>query len=226
MSLMCGIQAQRTEVAEDIVDAISHHKLYFAIKRIFDVAFSSVVIVALAPLCAAIACAIKIDDPEGPVFYVQKRVGQGGREFRMYKFRSMVANADELLEGLQDLNEKEYPLFKIADDPRVTRMGKLLRKTSIDELPQFLNVLLGDMSVVGPRPPLPVEVAVYTPRQRQRLLVRPGITCTWQTRIERDDIGLDDWVELDLQYIRNCSLKTDLYLIARTVGVVLSAQGS
>ena len=199
---------------------------YRFLKRAFDVAFSAVVLVLLSWLFLVVAIAIKIDDPSGPVFFGQERVGRDGRRFRMWKFRSMVPDAEARLEELQAKNEKTGPVFKMRDDPRVTRVGRFIRKTSIDELPQFLNVFLGDMSVVGPRPALPREVAAYTPRQGQRLLVKPGMTCYWQTRRNRDSITFDEWVELDLLYIKKCSAWSDLKLIIQTVGVVLTAQGS
>ena len=144
----------------------------------------------------------------------------------MWKFRSMVADAESRLAALSARNEKDGPVFKIADDPRITRVGHVLRKLSLDELPQFWNVLVGDLSVVGPRPALPKEVEKYTPRQRQRLSVKQGLTCLWQTRRDRDSITFDEWIELDLLYIRKCSVLTDLKLIVQTVGCVLTAQGS
>ena len=199
---------------------------YRFLKRAFDVAFSAVVLVLLSWLFLVVAIAIKVDDPEGPVFFGQERVGRDGRRFRMWKFRSMVTDAEARLEELQARNEKTGPVFKMKDDPRVTRFGRFIRKTSIDELPQFLNVFLGDMSVVGPRPALPREVATYTPRQGQRLLVKPGMTCYWQTRRNRDAITFDEWVEMDLLYIKKCSAWSDFKLVVQTVGVVLTAQGS
>ena len=200
-------------------------------KRAFDVAFSACVLVLLSWLFLIIAIAIKVDDPSGPVFFRQKRVGKLNKdgepvEFGMYKFRSMVPDAEERLHELEAMNEKTGPVFKIRDDPRVTRVGRLLRKTSLDELPQFLNVLRGDMSVVGPRPALPREVATYDAHQRLRLLVKPGITCYWQTRRNRDSITFDEWVDLDLLYVRQCGVKADVKLIIQTVGCVLTAQGS
>lgn len=198
---------------------------YRLAKRTFDVLFSLFVLVGFAWLFAIVAVAIKLDDPEGPVIFRQVRVGRDGREFVMYKFRSMVADAESRLPELWALNEKDGPVFKIVNDPRITRVGRFIRKTSIDELPQFLNVLKGDMSIVGPRPALPKEVAKYDARQRQRLLVRPGITCYWQTRRNRDSISFDEWVGLDLLYIRRLSVWVDLKLIIQTVGVVLTAQG-
>lgn len=199
---------------------------YRAVKRAFDVCFSACVLVCLSWLFLIVAVAIKLDDPEGPVIFSQARVGRDGREFRMYKFRSMCADAESRLAELAGRNEKDGPVFKMADDPRVTRVGGFLRKTSIDELPQFVNVLVGDISVVGPRPALPKEVAQYTPRQRQRLSVKQGITCYWQTRRNRDSITFDEWVDLDLVYVKKCGIWSDLKLIVQTVGCVLTAQGS
>ena len=199
---------------------------YRAVKRVFDVCFSACVLVCLSWLFLIVAVAIKLDDPEGPVIFSQARVGRDGREFRMYKFRSMCADAESRLAELAGRNEKDGPVFKMADDPRVTRVGGFLRKTSLDELPQFVNVLVGDISVVGPRPALPKEVAQYTPRQRQRLSVKQGITCYWQTRRNRDSITFDEWVDLDLVYVKKCGIWSDLKLIVQTVGCVLTAQGS
>jgi exopolysaccharide biosynthesis polyprenyl glycosylphosphotransferase len=198
---------------------------YRVAKRLFDIMFSLLVLVLLSWVYAAVAIAIK-HDSEGPVFFNQERVGKDGKTFKMYKFRSMYVDAEERLKDLQDLNEKDGPVFKIKDDPRITHVGHFIRKTSIDELPQFINVLKGDMSIVGPRPALPREVRQYTPYQKERLLVKPGITCFWQTRRNRDDISFDEWVGLDLLYIKKCSVLTDLKLIIQTVGVVLTAQGN
>lgn len=195
-------------------------------KRAFDIAFSLLVLVCFCWLFLLVAIAVKADDPEGPVFFKQKRVTQDGREFVMYKFRSMCADAEERLDDLMALNEKTGPVFKMRDDPRVTRVGYVLRRISLDELPQFVNVLKGDLSVVGPRPALPSEVATYTPLQRQRLLVKSGITCYWQTRRDRDSITFDEWVDLDLLYIKKCSAWADFKLIVQTVGCVLTAQGN
>ena len=218
--------------AEDVEVAAAAERLrtgrlgYRFIKRAFDIVFSAAVLVCLSWLFAIIAIAIKIDDPKGPVIFKQTRVGKDGREFEMYKFRSMCVDAEERLADLKELNEKTGPVFKMAEDPRVTRVGHVIRKLSVDELPQFVNVLKGDMSIVGPRPALPKEVATYTPRQRQRLLVRCGLTCYWQTRRNRDSITFDEWVGLDLLYVKQCSAWADFKLIIQTVGVVLTAQGS
>lgn len=198
---------------------------YRICKRAFDVAFSLAVLVCLSWLYVLIAIAIKLDNPQGPVIFAQTRVGKDGREFRMYKFRSMVADAETRLAQLMERNEKTGPVFKLHDDPRVTRVGRVIRRASLDELPQFVNVLKGDLSVVGPRPALPREVAEYTARDRQRLAVKQGLTCLWQVQPNRDDIGFDEWIDLDLRYIRECGIVTDLKLIVRTVGCVLTAQG-
>ena len=198
---------------------------YRFVKRAFDMVFSLLVFVVFCWLFAIIALLIKLDDPKGPVFFRQERVGKNGRTFYMYKFRSMCVDAEEKLAELKVLNEKTGPVFKMRDDPRVTHVGKWLRKLSLDELPQFVNVLFGDMSVVGPRPALPVEAATYDAYQAQRLLVKPGLTCYWQAHRNRDAVTFDEWVDLDLLYIEKCSVWNDLKLVIQTIGVVLTAQG-
>lgn len=194
-------------------------------KRAFDIVFSLAVLVGLCWLYAIVAMAIKLDDPHGPVLFKQVRVGRDGREFQMYKFRSMVTDAETRLAQLLERNEKTGPVFKLHDDPRVTRVGRVIRKVSLDELPQFVNVLKGDLSVVGPRPALPREVAEYSDRDRQRLLVKQGLTCFWQVQPDRDDISFDEWVDLDLRYIRECGLWVDVKVIARTVVCVVAGRG-
>lgn len=213
-------------LAGEALQGIEGRHVYRFAKRAFDAAFSAGVLVAFSWLFAGIALAIKADDPSSPVIFRQTRIGKDGKAFTMYKFRSMVPDAEERLAELRDLNEKTGPVFKIAEDPRITKVGRHIRKLSLDELPQFVNVLKGDMSVVGPRPALPREVATYDERQRQRLLVKPGITCFWQTRRNRDSIGFDEWVDLDLLYVKKCGVAADLKLIVQTVGCVLTAQGS
>ena len=198
---------------------------YRFVKRAFDVAFSLLVLVGLCWLYAIVAIAVKLDDPRGPVVFKQVRVGRGGKEFQMYKFRSMVTDAETRLALLLERNEKTGPVFKLHDDPRITRVGKVIRKTSLDELPQFVNVLKGDLSVVGPRPALPREVAEYTDRDRQRLLVKQGLTCFWQVQPDRDDISFDEWVDLDLRYIRECGPWADLKVIARTIVCMVAGRG-
>lgn len=211
---------------ERVAEGFDRRPVYRFAKRAFDVAFSACVLVALSPLLLAIALAVFLDDPHGSPLFLQERVGLRGRTFRMVKFRTMCVDAEQRLEALMGANEKDGPVFKIAEDPRVTRAGRLLRRTSLDELPQFWNVLAGDMSIVGPRPALPREVAQYSARERLRLSVRPGITCYWQTRRNRDSISFSEWVDLDLLYVLKASPWTDLKLIVQTVGCVLTAQGS
>lgn len=216
----------RAELGDEPLHGIEERRTFRFVKRTFDIVFSLAVLVCLSWLYLIVAIIVKVDDPKGPVFFRQKRVTKGGREFTMYKFRSMCTDAEERLSELRELNEKDGPAFKISNDPRLTRVGKWLRKLSLDELPQFVNVLCGDISIVGPRPGLPSEVAQYTDYQRQRLLVKAGVTCYWQTRRNRDSITFDEWVDLDLLYIKKCGVLTDLKLIVQTVGVVLTAQGS
>lgn len=188
----------KAELGDEPITGTDDRIAYRFVKRVFDFAFSAAVLVLLSWLFVIIAILVKVDDPKGPVFFKQTRVGKNGREFEMLKFRSMCVDAEEKLADLKELNEKTGPVFKIAEDPRITRVGKWLRKLSLDELPQFINVLRSDMSVVGPRPALPNEVATYNDYQRQRLLVKPGMTCYWQTRRNRDSITFDEWVDLDL----------------------------
>lgn len=199
--------------------------VYSFIKRCFDFIAALCAVIILSPLLIIVALLIFIDDPKGSPIFKQIRVGRNGKEFRMYKFRSMVVNAEEILKTLQDKNEKDGPVFKMKNDPRITRVGRFIRKTSIDELPQLFNIIKGDMSIVGPRPALKKEVAVYTEVQKQRLLVRPGLTCIWQVQPHRDAISFDDWVKMDIDYINRRSLLLDLKLIFRTVLVVITGQG-
>jgi exopolysaccharide biosynthesis polyprenyl glycosylphosphotransferase len=189
-----------------------------------DIALSTIGLILCIPLFVAVAIAIKRDSP-GPVIFKQQRVGKDGKKFTMYKFRTMVVNAEEILDELLDENEVDGPVFKIKEDPRVTKSGKWLRKTSIDELPQLWNVLKGDMSLVGPRPPLEREVVQYDDYQRQRLSVKPGITCYWQVS-GRSNISFDEWVELDIKYIHEQSLWTDIKLLFKTIGAVLRKDGA
>lgn len=216
----------KEELGSEPIACIGNRVVYRFIKRAFDVVFSAAVLIVFCWLFAIVAILIKVDDPKGPVFFKQERVGKDGKTFQMFKFRSMCVDAEEHLAELKELNEKTGPVFKIAEDPRITRVGKWLRKLSLDELPQFVNVLRSDMSIVGPRPALPSEVENYSDYQRQRLLVKPGITCYWQTRLNRDTITFDEWVVLDLLYIKKCSAWSDVKLIIQTVGVVLTAQGN
>ena len=191
---------------------------YEVIKRVIDVVCSFVGVLVLSPLFVVIAIIIKFTS-KGPVFFSQKRVGRDGKEFKMYKFRSMVVNAEELKEKLAAQNEMSGPMFKMKDDPRVTKVGKFIRKTSIDELPQLLNVLKGDMSLVGPRPSLPKEVAQFEDWMYRRLEVKPGLTCYWQVS-GRNNIDFEDWMKLDIKYVDERSTWIDIKLIFKTVGVL------
>ncbi len=198
----------------------------FVLKRILDISFSLVFLIAFSPIFIFTALAIIIEDP-GSVFYTQTRVGINGKEFGFYKFRSMVMNADKMKDQLLQQNESgDGVIFKMKKDPRVTKVGKLIRRFSIDELPQLLNVLKGDMSLVGPRPPLPREVAEYSISDHKRLDVIPGITCIWQVS-GRSDIPFEEQVELDEMYIREYrGIWNDIVLLARTVGAVIGGKGA
>ena len=192
--------------------------LYEVIKRLIDVVCSFMGVLLLSPLFIIIAIIIKTTS-KGPVFFSQKRVGKNGREFDMYKFRSMVVNAEELKEKLAAQNEMSGPMFKMKDDPRVTKVGKFIRKTSIDELPQLWNVLKGDMSLVGPRPSLPKEVAQFEDWMYKRLEVKPGLTCYWQVS-GRNNIDFEDWMKLDVKYVEERNPWIDIKLIFKTVFVL------
>jgi lipopolysaccharide/colanic/teichoic acid biosynthesis glycosyltransferase len=194
------------------------------VKRAIDILVSAVCLVVCAPLFALVSLAVKAASP-GPVFFRQQRVGKRGRVFWMYKFRSMYADAEDRLKSVMHLNQVSGPIFKIRNDPRITPLGNILRRTSIDELPQLWNVLKGEMSLVGPRPPLPREVSEYSPRERRRLEVKPGITCLWQVS-GRSELSFQKWVDLDLCYIDQQSLLLDMLILARTPLAVLSAKGA
>ncbi|ARA98317.1 sugar transferase [Geobacillus thermodenitrificans] len=209
------------------IEATQHHRVtvndkkgYLIAKRIMDICGALIGLICLSWLFLIVAILIKFEDPKGPVFFKQVRVGKDGKEFYMYKFRSMVTDAEEKLKELLKYNEVSGAMFKMKNDPRVTKVGKIIRKTSIDELPQLWNVLKGDMSLVGPRPPLPREVAQYTEYDKQRLLVTPGCTGLWQVS-GRNDLGFHEMVELDLKYIRERSLLYDLKIIIKTIKVMI-----
>lgn len=187
--------------------------------------FSPVALIVLSPLMLLTALAVVLDDPKGGPIFSQERVGRRGKPFRMYKFRSMCVNAESELEALMKHNEMDGPAFKMKDDPRITRVGRFIRKTSIDELPQLLNVLRGDMSIVGPRPALPREVEQYDEYQKQRLYVQPGLTCYWQIQPDRNQLSFQEWMDLDIEYIQERSFLTDWKVIFKTVGTVLGMHG-
>lgn len=198
-------------------------KVYLFMKRMLDLLGSFIGLIILCPLFAVIGLLIKIEAPQGSVFFRQVRVGQNGKEFHMYKFRSMVANAEDLLEQLIDQNEVNGNMFKMKNDPRITRIGKFIRKTSLDELPQLWNVFRGEMSLVGPRPALPREVKNYTSYDRQRLQMIPGCTGLWQVS-GRNSVGFEQMVELDLTYARERSMMVDIKIIFRTFKVLVGSK--
>jgi lipopolysaccharide/colanic/teichoic acid biosynthesis glycosyltransferase len=219
--------SSHTEVRAGILDDISplwKNTGYMAIKRAMDCACSAVLLVVLAPVFLALAIAIKIGSP-GPIIYRWRVVGKHGQPFVSYKFRSMCVNADELKERLEHLNEMQGPVFKMTSDPRVTKVGAWMRRHSLDELPQLYSVVKGDMSLVGPRPPLVTEYGRFTEFQKQKLTVKPGMTCLWQVEGRNEVKDFDEWVRLDLDYIRRWSLLLDLQILLKTAGAVLAGSG-
>ncbi|MFC4709977.1 sugar transferase [Enterococcus eurekensis] len=204
------------------IKRINQKYLFFFAKRVIDLIGSILGLVVLFPFFIILAILMKIEEPKGPIFFSQTRVGLNGKKFKMYKIRSMVVNAEELLEDLLEQNEIEGAMFKMKDDPRITKVGKFIRKTSIDEFPQLLNVVKGEMSLVGPRPPLVREVEEYTDYDKQRLLVRPGCTGLWQVS-GRNSLSFEEMVELDLNYIQNLSLLNDFMIGVKTIKVVVKS---
>ncbi len=204
--------------------SVRRKPLQRALKRLLDIIVSATALLVLAPLLVAAALAVKLTSP-GPILFAQERVGMRGRHFRMLKFRSMTANAEQLKAELLHKNERSGPAFKLRSDPRVTPVGRWLRKYSIDELPQLLNVLRGEMSLVGPRPAIPEEVSHYAAWQRRRLSVRPGLTCVWQVS-GRDAVSFGSWMVMDMRYIDHWNLGEDLKLILRTLPVVVTGKGA
>ncbi len=198
---------------------------YWRLRRFQDVILSLAALLVLWPMLLLVAAVIWLDSPGASPIYSQTRIGRHGRPFKFYKFRSMVPDAEHKLDSLLQYNEMNGPVFKIRDDPRITRVGKFIRKTSIDELPQLWNVLRGEMSIVGPRPGLPREVEQYDAYARQRLLITPGLTCYWQVERDRNSLSFDEWVELDLRYIRERSFFTDWKIILATFGAIIGMSG-
>lgn len=197
-------------------------RLYSFLKRFFDVVLSLGALIVFSPLLLVVIILISLWDGKGHPIFVQTRVGKNGKLFKLYKFRSMCLDAEALKEKLRKYNEMDGPAFKMKDDPRITGIGKFIRKTNIDELPQLVNILKGDMSIVGPRPALPDEVAQYSENDRKRLLVTPGLTCYWQASRNRNDISFEQWMEMDRQYIADRSLETDAKLIFKTMYVIIA----
>lgn len=199
--------------------------VYICFKRAFDIVFSLIGMIVLFLPLLVVALIIVIDSPGASPIYVQERVGKNGRRFKFYKFRSMVPDAEQIFESLLDKNEMDGPTFKIKDDPRITRFGRFIRKSGIDELPQLWNILKGEMSFVGPRPPLPREVELYTEHQYQRLSVTPGLTCYWQIQPKRNSLSFDEWLAWDLKYISEYNFWIDIKILFKTVGAVIGMEG-
>lgn len=235
------IAAQKYQAASDAIGKAEDHmtnkpitthdnivqakSTYVFFKRLQDIVLSIFALIVLFPLLLLVALLIVIDSPGAGPIYVQTRVGLNGKKFRFYKFRTMVANADDLLAQLLAKNEMDGPVFKIKDDPRITRMGHFLRRTSIDELPQLINVLKGDMSIVGPRPPLEREVEQYDEDAWKRLSITPGLTCYWQIQPKRNSLSFEKWLELDLKYIEERSFLVDWKIMFGTISAVLHMEG-
>jgi exopolysaccharide biosynthesis polyprenyl glycosylphosphotransferase len=226
-SMLKLTNAFKTEIANEkflTFTNIPHNSYQLAIKKVMDVVVSLIVIVAFIPVFVVIALSIKLTS-KGPLIFSQARVGLRGRPFNLYKFRTMVMNAEEIRTKLKDKNEVDGPVFKIKNDPRVTSVGRFLRRSGLDELPQLFNVLKGEMSLIGPRPPLLSETKQYKRWQLRRLSVKPGLSCFWQIKPERNSIRFDKWMELDLAYIDNWSIRLDLMILLKTVGTVFKRTG-
>lgn len=227
---MQTVQKQSNTVVPDetqkkVFETPKAKPVYDICKRVFDVVMASFALIVLSPVFLVTSIAICAED-KGPAIYSQTRMTKGGKTFRMYKFRSMCIDADKKLKDLMALNEMSGPAFKIADDPRVTKVGRFIRRTSIDELPQLVNIILGDMTIIGPRPPLPEEVAQYDAYQMHRLDVKTGLACYHECMGRSDAHSFDEWVEQDLRYIRERSMLTDIKIILMTARAVLTGKGA
>ncbi len=213
------------QISIDREKTLRSHRRYWVLRRAQDIVFSLLALILLAPLALLISLAIVLDSTGDGAIFRQRRVGRDGKLFWLYKFRTMCPDAEEQLNELLSQNQMDGPVFKIKGDPRITRVGRFLRKTSLDELPQLLNVLQGDMSIVGPRPALPREVELYSDYQRQRLYVTPGLSCYWQIAPHRNEMSFDEWVALDLKYIQERSFWVDWKIIFLTVRAMLMKYG-
>jgi exopolysaccharide biosynthesis polyprenyl glycosylphosphotransferase len=219
--------AVKTEIAEHkflTFINVPHSTYALAVKKITDIFGALAAIILLSPVFIFISIMIKLSSP-GPIIYKQPRVGLRGRQFELYKFRTMVANADELKKDLEEMNEADGPAFKIREDPRVTKIGKVLRRTGLDELPQLFNILKGEMSLIGPRPPIPEETTQYERWQLRRLSVKPGLSCFWQVKPDRNSIKFEKWMEMDLAYIDNWSLRLDFMILLKTLKTIFQRTG-
>ena len=218
--------AARQMVTLTRAEALANKRVYWVFRRAQDIFFSILALLVLLVPMLIVALLIVIDSPGASPIFTQTRVGRDGKTFRFYKFRTMVPNAEEKLKELLKYNEMQGgPAFKMAHDPRITRIGKFLRKSGIDELPQLMNVLRGDMSIVGPRPPLPREVEQYGDYERQRLYITPGLTCYWQIQPRRNELSFRTWVDLDIKYIHDRSFLTDWKIIFGTIVAIVTLQG-
>jgi lipopolysaccharide/colanic/teichoic acid biosynthesis glycosyltransferase len=213
------------QISIDREKTLRSHRRYWVLRRAQDIVFSLLALILLAPMALLISLAIVLDSPGDGAIFRQRRVGRDGKLFWLYKFRTMCPDAEEQLNELLSQNQMDGPVFKIKGDPRITWVGRFLRKTSLDELPQLLNVLQGDMSIVGPRPALPREVELYSDYQRQRLYVTPGLSCYWQIAPHRNEMSFDEWVALDLKYIQERSFWVDWKIIFLTVRAMLMKYG-
>lgn len=223
-----NLNGETKKVREEILinqELLKSKRFYLFLKRIIDILGSAIGLVVLSPIFLIVAYKRKKEDSSGPIFFSQERVGKNGKSFKMYKFRSMCVDAEEQLDKLLQHNEVQGAMFKMKEDPRVTKIGKFIRRTSIDELPQLWNVLNGDMSLVGPRPPLSREVSEYSDYAKQRLLVKPGCTGLWQVS-GRNHVGFDEMVDLDLKYITNQSIINDVLIIVKTFKIILMPNGA
>ena len=216
---------EKVQEGKEYIKADQGNRIYLLFKRAIDILGSGFGLIILSPVFLIVAIAIKIEDHKGSILFSQKRVGQYGKEFNMYKFRSMVINAEEIKEKLKEQNEMSGPMFKMKNDPRITKIGKFIRRTSIDELPQLINVLKGEMTLVGPRPSLPKEVVEFEPWMMERLTVKPGLTCYWQV-MGRNSIGFEDWMKLDIKYVHERCLSLDAKLIFKTFFVLFGDENA
>ncbi len=216
---------EKVQEGKEYIKADQGNRIYLFFKRLIDIFGSSFGLIILSPVFLIVAIAIKIEDSKGSIIFSQKRVGQYGKEFNMYKFRSMVSNAEELKAKLMEQNEMSGPMFKMKHDPRITKVGKFIRKTSIDELPQLINILMGEMSLVGPRPSLPKEVVKFESWMLKRLYVKPGLTCYWQV-MGRNDIDFEEWMKLDIKYVHDRNFWLDIKLIFKTFFVLFGDESA
>ena len=225
--VMKFLEAEKVDekTAERLEKLIEKSYSYWKKKRIFDVSVTVIILIFLIIPILITALVVFIDDPKGSPFYKQVRIGRHGKPFNMYKFRSMYVDAEKRKKDLMDSNEMDGPVFKMKNDPRITRVGRFIRKYSIDEIPQLFNVLVGNMSIVGPRPALPEEVEKYSDYNKLRLVVTPGITCTWQIMPDKNDIPYEKWLEMDLEYIETRTTLKDIKIILKTPFAMLRANG-